>query len=35
MTFAERRAMWTEKAHMRKLWRVRLAAGLVTIALAI
>jgi uncharacterized BrkB/YihY/UPF0761 family membrane protein len=35
MTFAERRAMWREKRHMRKFWRVRLAAALVAFALSI
>jgi hypothetical protein len=35
MTFAERRAMWREKRHMRKFWRVRLGAALVAFALTI
>jgi fatty acid desaturase len=35
MTFAERRAMWREKRHMRKFWRVRLAAALGAFALSI
>ena len=35
MTFAERRAMWREKRHMRKFWRVRLAAALVALTLSI